>query len=77
MTKSYILDAVALANEVNRESESGNLTNELLANGHVLYGINPEFPSFLEQVDPDGLISLGQFKQGLFQPQFCLLYSGA
>lgn len=74
MTIDKSFDVFALANEVSRESRNGTLTQDLLSNGHTLYGMNPEFPDLLEQVTPDKRVSLGQFKFGQFHPQVCLLH---
>jgi hypothetical protein len=73
MKTNDILDVLALANEVNNDSATGVLTEELLKDGQVLFGINPEFPKLLEQIAPDRRVSLGQFTQGQFHPQFCML----
>ncbi|EGN74219.1 hypothetical protein A28LD_2311 [Idiomarina sp. A28L] len=68
------LDILALFEEVERDSQSGTLCRELLAQGQTLYGKNPLFPDYLERITPDGKKSLGQWRNGEFVEDACLLW---
>ena len=68
------LDVLALSDEVDRDSQSGKLSRELLAQGQTLYGKNHLFPEYLERFTPDGKKSLGQWKDGEFAEEICLLW---
>lgn len=67
------LDVMALSEEVERDSQSGHLSRELLAQGQTLYGKNPEYPDYLERITPDGKKSLGQWRNGEFVEIISLL----
>ncbi|GAA6184636.1 hypothetical protein [Aliiglaciecola sp. NS0011-25] len=68
------LDVMALSEEVERDSESGKLSKQLLAEGQTLYGKNPDYPEYLERITPDGRRTLGQWRDGEFDAGFSLLY---
>lgn len=72
MTKN--LDVLALSEEVERDSQSGKLSRELLAQGQTLYGKNHLFPEYLERITPDGKKSLGQWRNGEFIEDVCLIW---
>ncbi|MDN7125289.1 hypothetical protein J6I90_10385 [Pseudidiomarina sp. 1APP75-32.1] len=71
MTSQF--DVLALSETVSRDSQSGKLSRDLLAQGQTLYGKNVEFPDFLERVTPDGRKSLGHWSNGEFQQVISLL----
>ena len=64
MTKN--LDVLALSEEVERDSQSGRLSRELLAQGQMLYGKSADYPDHLVRTTPDGKTFLGQWKDGEF-----------
>jgi hypothetical protein len=66
------LDVLALSEEVERDSQSGQLSSELLAQGQTLYGKNPLYPDYLERITPDGKNSLGHWRNGKFVEELCL-----
>lgn len=68
------LDILALSEEVERDSQSGKLSRELMAKGQTLYGKNQLYPDYLERITPDGKKSLGQWRNGEFVEDFCLLW---
>ena len=68
------LDVLALSEEVERDSESGKLSRELLAQGQTLYSKNHLFPEDLERIIPDGKKSLGHWRDGEFAEELCLLW---
>lgn len=65
---------IYLSEEVERDSQSGKLSDELLAQGQTLYGKNPQFPDYLERITPDGKKSVGQWRNGEFIEELCLLW---
>lgn len=67
------LDVLTLSKTVARDSQSGNLGCDLLAQGQTLYGKNVEFPDYLERMTPDGKKSLGHWRNGEFQQIISLL----
>lgn len=67
------LDVLALSEEVELDSQSGNFSRELMAQGQTLYGKNPLFPDYLERKTPDGKKSLGHWEDGEFSEELCLL----
>ena len=67
------LDVIALSEEIERDSQSGKLTMQLLAEGQTLYGKNPDYPEFLERITPDGRRTLGQWRDGEFVTEASLL----
>lgn len=71
MTSQF--DVFALSETVARDSQSGKLGHDLLAQGQTLYGKNIEFPDFLERITPDGKKSLGHWRNGEFQQVISLL----
>lgn len=71
MTSQF--DVLALSETVSRDSQSGKLSRDLLAQGQTLYGKNVEFPDFLESVTPDGKKSIGHWRNGEFQQVISLL----
>lgn len=67
------LDVLALSEEVERDSQTGKLSRELLAQGQTLYGKAPDFPDHLVRTTPDGKKSLGHWRNGEFVETACLL----
>jgi|TARA_B100002049_G_C15968690_1_gene327736 hypothetical protein len=67
------LDVLTLSKTVARDSQSGKLRWDLLAQGQTLYGKNVEFPDYLERMTPDGKKSLGHLRNGEFQQVVSLL----
>jgi hypothetical protein len=67
------LDVVALSNEVNRQSETGEITKKLLCEGNTLFGICDEFPELTIRITPDNVICFGHFVRGDFNAKFCTL----
>ena len=67
------LDVLALSEEVARDSQTGKLSRELLAQGQTLYGKAPDFPEHLLRTTPDGKKSLGHWRNGEFIETACLL----
>ncbi|MEH8018966.1 hypothetical protein MN202_17115 [Rheinheimera muenzenbergensis] len=72
MTKN--LDVLALSEEVERDSQSGQLSRKLLAQGQTLYGKEPDFPDHLVRTTADGKNSLGHWEDGEFAEELCLLW---
>jgi hypothetical protein len=71
----FELDVLALADEVERDSQSGKLNRELLSQGQTLYGKNPAYPEYLERITPDGRRTLGHLNNGEFEAEVSLLES--
>ncbi|MEM0515686.1 hypothetical protein WCN91_09740 [Pseudoalteromonas sp. YIC-827] len=71
---THQLDVLSLSEGVERDSQSGKLSVELQAQGQTVYGKNPLFPDYLERITPDGKKSLGQWKDGEFAEELCLLW---
>ena len=61
-----IIDVLALSEEIEKDSQSGALCRELLAKGETLYGVNEDFPDYIECRTPDGRVSLGRLRDGKF-----------
>lgn len=72
MTKN--LDVLALSEEVERDSQSGKLSHELLAQGQTLYGKSADYPDHLVRTTPDGKKSLGHWHNGEFVEELCPLW---
>lgn len=70
---TYQLEVLALSEEVERDSQSGKLSHELLSYGQTLYGINLDYPNYLERITPDGKKSPGHWNNGKFQQIISLL----
>ena len=68
-----LFDVLTLFETVARDSQSGKLSCDLLAQGQTLYGKNVEFPDYLERITPDGKKSLGHWRNGEFQQIISLL----
>ncbi len=68
------LDVLALSEEVERDSQSGALSQELLSQGQTLYGTSPLYPDFLIRTTPNGRKSLGHWYNGEFIEEVCVLY---
>jgi len=62
------LDVLALASEVEADSQSGALSQELLEKGQTLYSPASEGGGVLEAHYPDGKIKKGLFIDGKFKP---------
>jgi len=71
MTNQF--DVLTLSETVARDSQSGKLSCDLLAQGQTLYGKNVEFLDYLERITPDGKKSLGYWCNGEFQQVVSLL----
>lgn len=67
------LDILALAIKVERDSESGELTIELLRNGNMLFGNNTQNSNLLQKILPNGKVSYRHLKESTFHPHFCPL----
>lgn len=67
-------DNQALSEEVERDSQSGTLSQELLSQGQTLYGTSPVYPDFLIRTTPNGQKSVGRWQNGEFIEKVCLLY---
>jgi len=67
------IDPIELAKAADRMGKSGELTSKLLAKGNVIYGINREYPDYLERILPDGQRSLGYWQEGKFEARISLL----
>lgn len=61
-----VLDVFEISKEVDRDSKSGKLNEMLKADEQTLYGINPDYPEFLERTTSDGQRKLGQWRDGEF-----------
>lgn len=62
------LDVLALSYDVERESESGAVAQELLTKGHTLYAPAPEGGGLLSAHYPVGSTVKGNIKDGTFVP---------
>ncbi|SNY58616.1 hypothetical protein SAMN06297280_3447 [Arsukibacterium tuosuense] len=71
MTKQ--LDVLAVAQEVERDCQSGKLSRELLGQGQTLYGKSIQYPDYLQRITPDGKKSLGHWRSGVFEEVISLL----
>ena len=67
------LDVLALSEMVERDSQSGDLHRQLLAQGITLYGIDPQAPDYLSRITPDGVTSIGYWHDGKFVAIYCLM----
>lgn len=67
------LDVLALSEEVERDSQSGALSQELLSQGQTLYGTSPLYPDSIIRMLPDGQKSVGCWLNGEFIEKVCLL----
>jgi hypothetical protein len=67
------IDILKLGDEVESDSQSGELSRELLSQGQTLYGKNPAFPEYLERITPDGRRMLGHLNNGEFEAVMSLL----
>jgi hypothetical protein len=67
------LDVLALANEVEHDSQTGKLSRELLAQGNTLYGKNAAYSDYIERITPDGQGTLGYWSNEKFEAVISLL----
>ena len=67
------LDVLILSEMVERDSQSGDLHRQLLAQGNTLYGIDPLVPDYLSRLTPDGVTSIGHWHDGRFIAIYCLM----
>lgn len=67
------LDIMALAREVELDSQSGKLSQDLLSQGNTLYGKNPTYPEYIERITPNGYRSLGHLINGKFEAEISLI----
>tara|TARA_R110001583_G_C5639267_1_gene407747 strand:- start:1853 stop:2062 length:210 start_codon:yes stop_codon:yes gene_type:complete len=65
------IDILALSKEVDRDSKSGALSEELLLKGETLYGVNTDFPDYIERKTPDGSVELGSWIDNEFVVKIC------
>ena len=59
-------DVMKLADEVEKDSQSGTLTLSLLTSGNVLYSPDPDMPNHLRRLSPSGRLEIGIFSNGMF-----------
>lgn len=59
-------DVMKLADEVEKDSQSGTLTLSLLTSGNVLYSPDPDMPNHLRRLSPSGRLEIGIFSNGRF-----------
>lgn len=71
MTNQF--DVLALSEKIARESKSGKISCDLLAQGQTLYGNSLDFPDYLKRITPDGKNSLGHWRSGEFEQVISLL----
>jgi len=62
------IDTDAVFADLNTARNSGALTNSV-TRAKVIYQISESHPGYLEQLEPDGNVVIGQFKSGKFQPK--------
>ena len=62
------IDTDAVFANLNAARNSGALTNSV-TRAKVIYQISESHPGYLEQLEPDGNVVIGQFKSGKFQPK--------
>jgi hypothetical protein len=67
------IDVLKLSDEVESDSQSGDLSRELLSQGQTLYGKNPAYLEYLERITPDGHRMLGHLNNGEFEAVISLL----
>jgi hypothetical protein len=67
------IDVLKLSDEVESDSQSRDLSRELLSQGQTLYGKNSDYPELLDRTTPDGQRMLGHWNNGEFEPVVCLL----
>ncbi len=51
-----------------RQRKSGALTEMIKQGGHTRYQASNQHPGYLECIEPDGQVILGQFSNGVFTP---------
>jgi hypothetical protein len=61
------IDIMALSNEVEEDSKSGDLAKELLAKGQTLYAPSHDSGCTLEAIKPNGERVKGNFRNGKFK----------
>ena len=60
------LDILDLSDEIERDSQSGDLSRNLLQQGHTLYEPDPAIPNGLRRHLPSGNIEVGYWRDGEF-----------
>ena len=60
------LDVLDLSYEIERDSQSGALSQILLQKGHTLYAPYPTVSKGLRRISPSGNIELGYWQDGEF-----------
>jgi hypothetical protein len=60
------LDILDLSYEIERDSQSGDLSRNLLQQGHTLYEPDPAIPNGLRRHLPSGNIEVGYWRDGEF-----------
>jgi len=56
----------SIFNTLERQRESGALTEMIKQNGQPRYQASRQNPGYLERIEPDGQVVLGQFTNGVF-----------
>tara|TARA_R110001599_G_scaffold181261_1_gene374033 strand:+ start:13274 stop:13504 length:231 start_codon:yes stop_codon:yes gene_type:complete len=67
------IGVLELAAAVEKDSQSGKLSEQLLQSGNTLYGRNDSFPGYIERISPDNKRVLGYWNDGVFVEIFCLI----
>lgn len=57
----------ALFSDLENDRKSGALQNNI-STSSVRYQASPHYPGYLERIDHDGTVTVGQFKNGNFKP---------
>merc|ERR1711916_220622 len=64
---SQPVDADQVFASLNNQRNSGELAERISA-GNVRYQASRQHPGLLEQINPNGSVVIGQFRNGLFEP---------
>lgn len=60
------LDVLKLSDEIEKDSQSGDLAKELLERGNTLYSPDPKLPGHLRRRLPSGDVECGYLRDGGF-----------
>lgn len=63
---STVLDVDTVFDALDRDRESGQLSAEI-ASGFPRFQASMMYPGYLERVEPNGDVTVGQFKNGVFR----------
>lgn len=66
------IDVLALSKIIERDSQSGELCCQLLSQGQTLYGKISQGSEYLSRITPDGVTSIGYWRDGKFVAIYCL-----